>query len=143
MQMMQQRILIVAMYAKKRGKLMSQVDDANLHANALICASKETLAMVSPEKRARLKNALDGSECLVPERKVCIASWSTVLDIVQYGLEGDIKKVRQYSELLLQRLEKDEQEIIVNHLKKVLKGDKGQMIYLAEEKGNESNATHN
>lgn len=111
---------------------MSHVDEANLHVNALLSASKETLAMISPEKRARLKNAIDGSECLVPERKVYIASWSTALDIVQYGLEGDTEKVRQYSELLLQGLERDEQEIIVNHLKKVLKGDKGQMIYLAE-----------
>jgi co-chaperonin GroES (HSP10) len=112
---------------------MTHVDEANQHINALLSTSKEALAMISPEKRARLKNALDGSEHLVPKREAHSRYWTTMLDIVQYGLESNPEKVRAYAELLLEKLEEDEQETVVGHLKRVLSGDKGQMIHIAEQ----------
>lgn len=114
---------------------MSHVDEANQCLNGLLSASKEALAMLSPEKRAQLKNALDDSEHLVPKREVHIRHWAVVLDIVQYALEGNQEKAREYAVFLLQLLEKDEQDMIASYLKRVLAGDKGQMVYYITEKG--------
>ena len=63
-----------------------------------------------------------------------IRHWATVIDIVQYGLEGNPQKVRDYAEVLLQLLEKDGQDIIVKSLRRELSGSSiGEMVYTAEQ----------
>ncbi len=58
-------------------------------------------------------------------------SWATVLDIIEAGLAGDVAQTRRYAELLLTRLEENNIETIIRHLKKVLSGDKGLQIFPA------------
>jgi len=64
--------------------------------------------------------------------------WSVVLNIVEQGLAGEKEQVRAYSQLLLQRLEKDpEYGGPAYRLRNILNGEKGQVIGLAEQEAAE------
>jgi hypothetical protein len=54
-----------------------------------------------------------------------MTNWSEIIEIVEGGLESNPKKVRAYSELLLEKLEKEdlpENRLMISMLKKRLDG---------------------
>ncbi len=67
------------------------------------------------------------------EQSQLLDSWATVLDIIEAALEGDTSKTKDYTNLLLERLEDHHMEFMAKHLKRLLSGVKGQQILLATE----------
>jgi Tfp pilus assembly protein PilF len=66
--------------------------------------------------------------------KITLTHGATVLDIVEHALTGDTVKARAYTELLLERLEANDDDVAVRRLKAILNGDdKGPVIKPAGE----------
>jgi hypothetical protein len=49
-----------------------------------------------------------------------MAHWSTVLDIIQHGIDGDQEKVKAYAGLLLEKLQENDDEVPARYLKDLL-----------------------
>jgi len=58
--------------------------------------------------------------------------FATILDAIEKGIEGDKEGCRAYAALWLEKLQQDGEQLITPHLQRLLAGEKGQIIHLAE-----------
>jgi bacterioferritin (cytochrome b1) len=68
---------------------------------------------------------------MLTKPKVKLTHGATVLSIIEHSLTGDTTKARAYAELLLEKLEENDDDMTAWHLKKILDGNTGSIISIA------------